>query len=106
MYKIQANASGSKHIDITDAHLATIRDYSLFQFLADSHGIVDEAVLDRLRPNVRSLIVSENVNAKPLLDLCIDVIYNKEMKAYGLRNLLALYGEWLETHPAQAVEGE
>ena len=41
-----------------------------------------------------------------MLDLCIDVVYNKEMKAYGLRNLLALYDEWLKTHPAEAVEGE
>lgn len=99
MYRIQANASGSKHIDVTDDHLQTIRDYSLFQFLADSHGIVDESVLDKLKLTLRSLIVSENVNSKPLLDLCIDVIYHKDMKAFGLRKLFELYDSWQATHP-------
>ncbi len=102
MYRIQANASGSKHIALSDGHLETIRDYNLFQFLAGSCGIIDEAVLDKLKLNLRSLIVSENVDAKPLLDLCIDVVYNQHMKAYGLRKLLELYGQWLPEHPAVA----
>lgn len=106
MYRIQANATGTKHICVTDGHLQTIRDYALFQFLASSNGIVDEGVLDKLRLTIRSLIVADNVNGKPLLDLCIDVIYNKEMKAYGLRNLLSLYDEWVKTHPAETKEGE
>lgn len=94
MYRIQANKSGTRHIDISDTHLDTIREYSLFQGLADSHGIIDEPVLDKLKLNVRSLLVSEDTNSKNLLDLCIDVIYHKNMKAFGLKQLLDLYKEW------------
>lgn len=93
MYKIQANKSGTRHIDISDEHLATIKEYSLFQDLTDSHGIIDEPVLDKLKLNVRSLLVSEDINSKPLLDLCIDVIYHKDMKAFGLKQLIDLYNE-------------
>ena len=47
MYKIQANKSGTRHIDISDEHLATIKEYSLFQDLtdsgfADAHGAADQ----------------------------------------------------------------
>lgn len=94
MYRIQANKSGTRYIDISDTHLDTIREYSLFQGLADSHGIIDEPVLDKLKLNVRSLLVSEDTNSKNLLDLCIDVIYHKNMKAFGLKQLLDLYKEW------------
>lgn len=93
MYKIQANKSGTRHIDISDEHLATIKEYSLFQDLTDSHGIIDEPVLDKLKLNVRSLLVSEDINSKALLDLCIDVIYHKDMKAFGLKQLIDLYNE-------------
>lgn len=94
MYTIQANTSGTRSIDISEAHLQTIEKYSLFQHLIDSNGIVDESVLDKLKLNVRSLIVSTEENSKDLLDLCIDVIYHNNMKAFGLHQLILLYIQW------------
>ena len=72
MYTIQANASGTRSIDVSEKHLETIEKYSLFQQLIDSNGIVDETVLD----------------------LCIDVIYHNNMKAFGLHQLILLYIKW------------
>lgn len=60
----------------------------------DSNGIVDEEVLERLKLNVRSLLESSNCQDKALLDLCLDVIYNSNMKALGLHKLVLLYVEW------------
>lgn len=33
-------------------------------------------------------------NSKDLLDLCIDVIYHNNMKAFGLHQLILLYIKW------------
>lgn len=99
MYDIQLNESGTRHLDITDENLATIRKYNLFQGLVDSTGYVNEAVLDKLKLSIRSLIARSTEDTKDLLDLCIDVIYHDKMKAYGLKNLLALYNEWSANHP-------
>ena len=98
MYKIQANASGTRSVEISDNHLETIRKYSLL------NGFVDEPVLDKLKFHVRSLLENAVENDKNLLDLCLDVIYNNNMKALGLQNLIALYSEWVKAH-AEA-EGE
>ena len=84
MYTIQTNASGTRSMEISEKHLETIEKYSLFQQLIDSNGIVDETVLDKLKLNIRSLIASMEENSKDLLDLCIDVIYHNNMKAFGL----------------------
>lgn len=92
--KIQANVSGSRSIDITDLHLETIDKYSLLDNLVDSNGIIDEGVLDKLKFNVRSILESESNTDKNLLDLCLDVIYNNNMKAFGLNRLMSLYTEW------------
>ncbi|MBQ1701210.1 MAG: hypothetical protein IIT63_07615 [Prevotella sp.] len=92
--KIQANVSGSRSIDITDLHLETIDKYSLLDNLVDSNGIIDEDVLDKLKFNVRSILESESNTDKNLLDLCLDVIYNNNMKAFGLNRLMSLYTEW------------
>ncbi|MBP5711912.1 MAG: hypothetical protein J6W77_02775 [Prevotella sp.] len=92
--KIQANVSGSRSIDITDLHLETIDKYALLDNLVDSNGIVDENVLDKLKFNVRSILESESNTDKNLLDLCLDVIYNNNMKAFGLNRLMSLYTEW------------
>ena len=81
-------------MDISDEHLQTIEKYALFQHLIDSNGIVDESVLDKLKLNVRSLIASMEENSKDLLDLCIDVIYHNNMKAFGLHQLILLYIQW------------
>jgi len=96
MYTIQANASGTRSIKVTSKNLETIERYSLFQHLIDSNGIVDESVLEKLRLNIRSLIASQEDDRKDLLDLCIDVIYNNNMKAFGLHQLILLYIKWEE----------
>ena len=44
MIKIQANASGTRSIDINDQHLSTIDQYQLFRDLVDSNGYIDESV--------------------------------------------------------------
>ncbi|MCI1647024.1 MAG: hypothetical protein LKI39_06495 [Bacteroides sp.] len=95
MYTIQANPTGTRSLEVSDKHLATIEKYGLFRRLIDSNGIVDEAVLEKLRLNIRSLIASQEEDSKDLLDLCIDVIYHNNMKAFGLQQLIKLYLEWL-----------
>jgi hypothetical protein len=96
MYTIQANPTGTRSIDVSDNHLATIEKYSLFRHLIDSNGIVDEDVLEKLRLNIRSLIASQEEDSKELLDLCIDVIYHNNMKAFGLQQLIRLYLKWMQ----------
>ena len=95
MYTIQTNASGTRSMEISEKHLETIEKYSLFQQLIDSNGIVDETVLDKLKLNIRSLIAAQEEDSKDLLDLCIDVIYHNNMKAFGLQQLIKLYLQWL-----------
>lgn len=106
MYKIQANVSGTRSVEISDEHLQTIRKYSLFEGLVDSNGFVDEPVLDKLKFNVRSLLENAVENDKALLDLCLDVIYNNNMKALGLQNLIVLYREWTSVHAEGKSETE
>jgi hypothetical protein len=55
MFKIQANASGTRSITVSEDHMQTIRRYALLKNLIDSNGIIDETVLDKLKLNVRSL---------------------------------------------------
>ena len=99
MYQIEANISKSKYIEVSDEHLETIRKYSLLKDLIDSNGIVDESVVEKLRLNVRSLLESSTGQDKQLLDLCLDVVYHKYMKAYGLHKLILLFVKWNEEHP-------
>ena len=94
MHKIQANNSGTRTIDVSDLHLETIDKYALLKNLVDSNGIIDGEVLDKLKYNVRSLLESETGKDKALLDLCLDVIYNNNMKAFGLHQLVLLYIDW------------
>ncbi|MEZ7683138.1 hypothetical protein [Prevotella histicola] len=104
MYKIKANASGTRTIVVTEKHLETIQKYSLFSGLVDSNGIVDEDIVNKLRFNIRGLLESEPGKDKDLLDLCLDVIYNQNMKAIGLDNLVTLYKEWsVRLLPSQEV---
>lgn len=91
-------------MEISEEHLKTIEKYSLFQHLIDSNGIVDESVLDKLKLNIRSLIASSETNCKDLLDLCIDVIYHNNMKAFGLNQLLQLYAKWEESKQEETAE--
>ena len=94
MTKILTNSSGTRSIDVSDEHLQTIDDYQLLRDLIDSNGYVDEEVLNKLKLNIRSMLESETVRDKRLLDLCLDVIYHPNMKAYGLQQLVLLYINW------------
>ena len=94
MYKILTNSSGTRNMEISDQHLETIEKYQLFRDLIDSNGYVDEQVLDKLKLNIRSILESEAGKDKNLLDLCLDVIYHHNMKAYGLQQLVLLYINW------------
>lgn len=94
MTKILTNSSGTRSIDITEEHLQTIEDYQLFRDLIDSNGYVDEDVLEKLKMNIRALLESETVRDKRLLDLCLDVIYHPNMKAYGLQQLVLHFINW------------
>lgn len=96
MYKIQTNQSGTRSIEISEEHLMTIDKYLLFRDLIDSNGFIDEPVLEKLKLNMRSLLESENGNDKDLLNLCFDVIYHQNMKAFGLQQLVILYINWKE----------
>ena len=105
MYTIQANQSGTRTLEISEENQKTIEKYSLFQHLIDSNGIVDESVLDKLKLNIRSLIASSENDCKDLLDLCIDVIYHNNMKAFGLFQLIQLYIKW-EREQSEDTEEE
>lgn len=102
--KIQANPSGTRSIEVTEKHLETIDKYALLRNLIDSNGIIDEAVLDKLRLNVRALLEGSEGSDRDLLDLCLDVFYNKNMKAFGLHELVLLYIKW--KNESQAKESE
>lgn len=104
MYKIQANQSGTRSIEVSDLHLETIDKYQLLRNLVDSNGIIDEGVLEKLKLNVRALLEADNCQDKALLDLCLDVIYNRNMKALGLHNLVLLYVDWLDKRAANEAE--
>ncbi len=94
MYKIQSNPSGTRSIDISEQHLETIEKYQLFRDLIDSNGYIDESVLDKLKLNIRALLESDATTDKALLDLCLDVIYHPNMKAFGLQQLILLFINW------------
>lgn len=51
-------------------------------------------MLDKLKLNVRSMLESSAEVDKELLNLCLDVIYNNNMKAFGLYQLVLLFIKW------------
>lgn len=91
--KIDANATGTRTIEVTEEQMQTIRKYMLFERIADSMGIVDESALEKLRCTVRSLIASQEEDSKALLKLCL-VLYDDNMKSLGLKNLISCYKQW------------
>ena len=93
MYTINANASGTRTIEITESNLQIIKKYSLFMQIADSTGNISVETLDKLRFTVRSLIASQEEDSKELLQLCL-VLYNDNMKPLGLINLIECYYNW------------
>ena len=104
MYKIQANASGTRSINVSEEHLATIKKYSLLKNLIYSTGFIDESVLDKMKLNMRSMLESNKGSDKGLIDLCLDVIYNNNMKAFGLHQLVLLYIEWMDKNQSEDIE--
>ena len=94
MYTLQANPKGTRSLQVSEENLMTIHKYGLLNHLIDSNGIINESVLDKLKLNIRSLIAAQEGDRKELLDLCIDVIYHNNMKAFGLQQLIALYQDW------------
>jgi len=98
MYKIQSNASGTRHIELTEEHLNTIKKFSLLKDLVPSNGIVDETTLESLKHNVKSIILNgaEPTDAKELSDLAFNVLYHDNMKVFGLKELIMLYVGWIE----------
>ncbi|KAA3714463.1 hypothetical protein F3F94_15570, partial [Bacteroides salyersiae] len=96
--------SGTRTMEVSEENLRTIKKYAFFRHLIDSNGIVDEAVLDKLKLNIRSLIASQEEDSKDLLDLCIDVIYHNNMKAFGLQQLIKLYLVWFNSQEAEEEE--
>lgn len=92
-YTIQTNPKGSRSMEIEESHLLTLQKYALLSDLLDSNGIVDEDVLEKLRLNVRALLEHTKEPAE-LLDLCQNVLFHDNMKAFGLHQLICLYIEW------------
>lgn len=103
--KIDANASGTRTIEIDEELLLTIKRYSLFERIANSMGLVDEDALEKLRCTVRSLIASQEEDSKALLKLAL-VLYDDNMKALGLNNLIKLYNNWETTQPKEENTNE
>ena len=101
MYKIQATPTGTRSIEVSEEHLQTISKYALLKNLIDSTGIIDETVLDKLKFTLRALLESEAGKDKALLDLCLDVIYHNNMKAFGLHQLTLLYIDWVSKQDQQ-----
>lgn len=105
MPTITLNEKGSRHLELTDENLRTIEKYNLFDTLIDSHGYITDETLERLRLTVRSLIASTEGDTRPLLNLCLDVIYAPHFKAYSLGQLFQLYTEWKQDrYPEQPNE--
>ncbi len=96
MYKIQANASGTRSIEVTEDNLLTLDKYSLLKGLVPSNGIVDETTLETLKHNAKSFILNNN-ECTDLVDLCTNVLFHDNMKVYGLKELIMLYVGWKDS---------
>lgn len=107
MKLIQANERGTRSISVTTEHFETIRKYSLLQNLVGSNGFIDESVLERLQLNLRSLLESAPAEEqKELMNLAFDVIFNLNMKAFGLHQLILAYVEWLDSNKTDSEPNE
>jgi len=88
--EIKANEKGSRFIEVSEAHLDTIKKYALFNDLVNSTGYVDEETLEKLQNNTRALLETNSCD-EALIDLCLNVLFHQNMKALGLRNLILAY---------------
>ena len=91
MHTIITNAKGSRSIEVSDQHLATIHKYNLMAGLEGQSGVTEET-LESLRLQLRSLLESNNGDSE-LINLCKEVFFHDNMKAIGLQNLIALAKE-------------
>ncbi|MBO6189267.1 MAG: hypothetical protein J6N92_00415 [Alloprevotella sp.] len=91
MHTIQLNPRGTRLLDVTDENLQTLRRYRLLDNLRTSAGTIDETTLEKLRRTLRALIASQPDDVQALLDVCVDVVYHRDMKAFGLEQLIQLY---------------
>lgn len=105
MYKIQANTSGTRSIEVTEEHLQTIEKYSLLKDIVPSNGIIDETTLETLRHNVKSYLLN-NSDCKDLIDLSLNVLYHSDMKTFGLKELIMLYVGWKDKEEEDAVAAD
>ena len=103
--KINANTSGTRTIEVTELQLQIIRKYSLLDRIANSTGVIDEESLNKLRLTVRSLIASQTMASKELLDIC-PILYHEDMKALGLKNLIKCYSEWMASNEPAKTDDE
>ena len=103
--KFNANASGTRTIEVTELQLQIIKKYSLFDRIANSTGVIDEESLNKLRLTVRSLIASQTMASKELLDIC-PILYHEDMKALGLKNLIKCYSEWMASNEPAETDDE
>ena len=103
-YQILCNMKGSRSMTIDENHLRTIEKFNLLADLLDSNGIVDENVLNKLQLNARSLLDNTNGNQE-LLNLCKDVIFHNNMKAFALHQLILLYIDW-QKEQLENLKGE
>lgn len=104
MYSIITNAKGSRSIEVSDSHLATLEKYNLLADLVDSAGMVTEEVLEKLRLHVRSLL--EHTSDSALVELCQQVLFHNNMKAIGLQNLMTLASEHSQNTPDESTAEE
>lgn len=104
MYDIQLNESGSRHLWVTDAHMATLRKYNLLDGLVGSTGFVTEEEVNKLRRRVEALTLSQGDEAKDLLKLSADVVFADKLKAFGLKHLLEAFRQYCATTPAESEE--
>lgn len=103
--KINANTSGTRTIEVSEPQLRIIQKYSLLDRIANSTGVIDEESLNKLRLTVRSLIASQTMASKELLDIC-PILYHEDMKALGLKNLIKCYSEWIVNKEATGTVEE
>ena len=103
--KFNANTSGTRTIEVTEPQLQIIKKYSLFDRIANSTGVIDEESLNKLRLTVRSLIASQTMASKELLDIC-PILYHEDMKALGLKNLIKCYSEWMASNEPAETDDE
>ena len=69
--------------------------FMLLLLIAEAVLILLSWILSAMRVDgVRSLLSGDAGKDKALLDLCLDVIYHPNMKAFGLQQLVLLYINW------------